>query len=117
MNLNIRRAVLVLSSLVLTFVILRIYLHHFPATKLDIAGYNIHDIYTGILLLSLGGLPLIFFAGNNRLLDIASMAFGSGLSLALDEWVYLIITDGSDAAYLAPISLGCAVVLIYAMYW
>jgi hypothetical protein len=36
--------------------------------------------------------------------DAATIGFGIGLSLALDEWVYLITTDGSNASYLLPIS-------------
>jgi hypothetical protein len=30
--------------------------------------------------------------------------FGIGLALALDEWVYLIVTDGTNASYLLPVS-------------
>ncbi len=37
--------------------------------------------------------------------DAAVVGFGVGLALALDEWVYLIATDGSNAAYLLPGSL------------
>ena len=40
------------------------------------------------------------------------MAFGAGLSLALDEWVYLIATDGTNASYLLPVSLWGGVVMI-----
>ncbi len=95
-----------------TFITLRIYLHHFPGTNLSIGNYNIHHLFTGLVFITAGGLPLIFFQGTNRLLDIAALVFGIGLSLALDEWVYLIATDGSDAAYLLPISLWGAVALI-----
>jgi hypothetical protein len=111
-NLNKKRVVLVLGSLVVTFVILRIYLHLFPGTNFDVGEYNIHHLYTGLLLLTIGGLPIIFFHGNNRILDLASITFGAGLSMALDEWVYLITTDGSDVSYLLPISFWGAVVMI-----
>ena len=35
----------------------------------------------------------------------AIVGFGTGLSLMLDEWVYLIVTDGSNQSYLRPVSL------------
>jgi len=111
-NLNKKRAVLVLASLVVTFVTLRIYLHLFPGTNFDVGDYNIHHLYTGLLLVTIGGLPLIFFHRNSRMLDVASITFGAGLSMALDEWVYLITTDGSDISYLLPISFWGAVVMI-----
>ena len=63
MNLNKRRSVLVLSALLLTFLILRVYLHLSPVSNFDVAGYNIHHLFTGLLLITLGGLPLVLFAG------------------------------------------------------
>ena len=112
MTLNKKRVVLVLGSLVVTFVALRMYLYLFPGTNFDVGNYNIHHLYTGLIFITIGGLPIIFFHGNNRMLDIASITFGAGLSMALDEWVYLITTDGSDASYLLPISFWGAVVMI-----
>ena len=42
----------------------------------------------------------------------ALRAFVLGLGLALDEWVYLIVTDGSNASYLLPISFWGGVVVV-----
>ena len=112
MSLHKRRVVLVLFSLLLTFVALRLYLHLFPGTNLDVGAYNIHHLFIGLLLITLGGLPLVIFHGDNRRLDVASVTFGAGLSMALDEWVYLIATDGSDMSYLLPISFWGGVVMI-----
>ncbi len=112
MNLNVKRVIVVLTSVLVTFVALRIYLHLFPSTNLDVGNYNIHHLFTGLLLIAIGGLPLVFFDGSSRKLDIASAIFGIGLSMAFDQWVYLIATDGSDASYLLPISLWGAVVMI-----
>ena len=37
--------------------------------------------------------------------SLAAVAvFGVGLSLALDEWLYLIVTDGTNESYLLPVS-------------
>ncbi|MDH5327820.1 MAG: hypothetical protein OEZ68_15295 [Gammaproteobacteria bacterium] len=114
MGINHRRGVLVLLSLVATFVIMRIFLHNFPGTNLDIGQYNIHHLFTGLLLLTVSGLPLIVIQGNHRILDLAALVFGAGLSMALDEWVYLIATDGSDSAYLLPVSIIGATIVILA---
>jgi len=74
---------------------LRIYLYFLPSTNLDIGSFNIHHLFVGILLIIVAGLPLILFSGLSRLFKFSSIAFGSGLSLILDEWLYLIVTDGS----------------------
>ena len=65
-----------------------------------------------MLLITFAGLPLVLFHGNSRKLDAAAIGFGAGLGMALDEWVYLITTDGSDASYLLPISLWGGAVMI-----
>jgi hypothetical protein len=111
-SLNYRRVVWVVVALLLTFVVLRVYLYFSPGSNLDIGTYNIHHLFIGLLLITFAGLPLVLFHGNSRKLDVAAIAFGAGLSMALDEWVYLITTDGSDASYLLPISLWGGAVMI-----
>jgi hypothetical protein len=112
MHTTSRRALLVLAALVVPFVALRLYLHRWPDTDLNVGPYNVHHLYTGVLLMTLGGVPLALFRGTSRLLDAAAVVFGIGLSLALDEWVYLIATDGTNASYLLPVSLWGAVTMI-----
>jgi len=112
MVINKRRVVLLLISILVSEIVLRSYLHMYPGTNLDVAGYNIHHLFTGLLLVVIGGLPLVFFHGNNRILDLNTLIFGCGLSLTMDEWVYLIATDGSDSSYLLPVSFWGAVIMI-----
>lgn len=113
-----RRAVLIIFSLISTFVILRLFLHMSPDTDLDIGGYNIHHIYTGLVIITVFGLPLCLLGGGNLLLDISALGFGSGLSMALDELVYIIVTDGSNSAYLLPVSLWGGVFMVsVAVLW
>lgn len=109
---NRRRALLVPLTILITFVVMRAYLHHSPGTNLNVGAYNIHHLFTGLLLVTLGGLPLVLFQGDSRWLDVSAILFGAGLSMALDEWVYLITTDGSDASYLLPISLWGGAVMV-----
>ncbi|MDP9176591.1 MAG: hypothetical protein M3O61_02825 [Gemmatimonadota bacterium] len=109
---NTRRAKLVLGALVVTFVVTRVMLTMSPDSDFDVAGYNIHHLFTGLLLITAGGIPLALFSGRSLTLDAASVAFGSGLALALDEWVYLIATDGSNASYLLPVSLKGGILMV-----
>ena len=107
-----RRALLCLCALVVTFVVLRAYLYVSPNTDFNVGAYNIHHLYSGLVLIVLGGLPLAMFHGQSRFLDGAALVFGVGLSMALDEWVYLIATDGSNASYLLPVSFWGGVIAI-----
>ncbi|HEX9669845.1 MAG TPA: hypothetical protein VGC93_10210 [Thermoanaerobaculia bacterium] len=107
-----RRLRLFLLGLLLPFAALRLLLHASPNANFDVGGYNVHHLFTGLLLVTAGGVPLAVRRGPERLLDLCAGVFGVGLSLALDEWVYLIATDGSDASYLLPISLWGGVVMV-----
>ncbi len=109
---NIRRARIIAASIVVTFVAFRAMLHASPNSDFDVGGYNIHHLFTGLLLIVAGGLPLALFPGGSRLIDAAAIVFGIGLSLALDEWVYLIATDGSNASYLVPVSFWGGVIVV-----
>jgi hypothetical protein len=107
-----RRVLILAASLVLPFVVQRLYLNQFPATDFNVGPYNIHHLFTGVVLITIGGIPLAIFGGQSRWLDLAAAVFGVGLSMALDEWVYLITTDGTNASYLLPISFWGGVVMI-----
>lgn len=83
-----------------------------PDADFNVAGYNIHHLYTGLLILTACGIPLVLGVRQSRLGDWLTAGFGVGLSLALDEWVYLIATDGSNASYLLPVSFWGGVVVV-----
>ena len=107
-----RRARLIVGSLLLTFVVIRVMLHMSPNSDFNVGGYNVHHLFTGILLLTAGGIPLTLFPGRSVILDLSAVLFGAGLSLVLDEWVYLIATDGTNASYLLPVSLRGGIIMI-----
>ena len=89
-----------------------------PDADFHIAGYNIHHLFTGVLVAAAAAIPLVLRPGRSRGLDVACLLFGAGLALALDEVVYLIATDGSNASYLLPVSFwgGVAVVGLGALW-
>jgi hypothetical protein len=100
-----RNGVILVVAMAATFVLLRTALHASPDADFNVAGYNVHHLFTGLLLVAAGGVPLAIFRGSTRRLDASLVLFGAGLGMALDEWVYLIATDGSNASYLLPVSL------------
>ena len=107
-----RNMTVLVLSIAVTVIVLRMSLHASPDSDFDVAGYNIHHLFTGLLLITIGGIPLAIFQRPTRALIVARVVFGVGLGMALDEWVYLIATDGSNASYLLPVSLWGAVVVV-----
>ena len=107
-----RNGLLLVLSMALTFVILRVALHASPDSDFNVGTYNVHHLFTGLLLIAAGGIPLALFRGSTHRLDLALIVFGIGLGMALDEWVYLIATDGSNASYLLPVSFWGGVVVV-----
>ena len=96
---------LLITAMAVTFVVTRAYLHWRPDTDLNIGQYNIHHLFTGVLIVAICGIPAILGLSGRKAQIIMTMGFGVGLSLALDQWVYLIVTDGTNASYLLPVSL------------
>jgi hypothetical protein len=113
-----RRATVLIAAMGLTFAVMRAYLHVSPNTDLTIAGYDIHHLFTGLVLVALGGIPAVLLPRRHRLAPLAVAAFGVGLALALDEWLYLIVTDGTNASYLLPVSFwgGLAAIVLAILY-
>jgi hypothetical protein len=100
-----------LAAFVATFIVIRTWLWFTPNADFDVAGYNIHHLFTGVLLLLASMLPLALGAAAGAPAVIPTVLAGVGLSLVVDEWVYLIVTDGSNASYLLPVSFWGAVVM------
>jgi apolipoprotein N-acyltransferase len=58
------------------------------------------------------GIPLILNGGRSRWSKIQTVVFGVGLAMAVDVWIYLIVTDGSNASYLLPVSFYGSVMVV-----
>ena len=96
-----KRTSIFISALIITLIVLRIFLSNFPSANLDIGKYNIHHLFVGAFLIIVAIIFFVFNIVNNFLIALAG--FSSGL--ILDEIVYLIATDGSDASYFTSVSL------------
>jgi len=108
-----REGRLLMAAMVIPFVLFRVYLHSFPNTDLNVGNINVHHLFSGFLLVLAGGIPLALQVVRRR--TPALLIFGAGISLVLDEWVFLIATNGSNEAYLTrPSWLGGAVMIALA---
>ena len=118
MKVDRNRMFVLMVSMIGVFVVLRISLHLSPNSNFNVGGYNIHHLFTGLILIMLGGVPLVISHLGTKLGLLATAIFGVGLGMALDEWVYLITTDGSDESYLLPISFwgGVAAIAVAIAY-
>jgi hypothetical protein len=100
------------SALLATFAALRIWLNITPNADFNVLGYNIHHLFTGVLIVTVSAIPLAIGVSPSRGRDVLVGALGVGLALVLDEWVYLITTPGTNADYLLPISFRGGVAMI-----
>lgn len=99
------RARVIVAAQLTTLAVVRTYLHLSPDSDLMIGGYNVHHLFTGLLLVVGCAIPLALRPRDTARMRFVAAGFGAGLALTLDEWVYLIVTDGSNASYLLPVSL------------
>lgn len=107
-----KRAQLILAGMIVTFVAMRLFLYFAPNADLNAGRYNIHHFFTGVIVMSITGILLGAFEDGGRILSMAATGFGVGLGLTLDEWVYLIATDGSNASYWLPVSVWSSIIAI-----
>ncbi len=115
---------LLLVPLVATFLLMRLYLHLVnPDADLFIGRHNVHHLFSGAVLAVPAALVVAFVPQETPVRWFALVFLGTGSSMVLDQVVFLITTDGSNAAYLLPVSLwgaivleGLAVALLVALY-
>ncbi|HJU74843.1 MAG TPA: hypothetical protein VJ717_13960 [Gemmatimonadaceae bacterium] len=107
-----RRGWILIVTMAASFLVMRGSMALRPDADFNVAGYNIHHLFTGLLILTICGIPLIIGNVQGRMGDWLTAGFGIGLALALDEWVYLIATDGSNASYLLPVSFWGGVIIV-----
>lgn len=104
---------LLIVPMLLAFASVRLLLYIVPGVGGSrVAGFHVHHLLVGILLVVLGGIPAVLLAGPRRSRSVAIVVFGLGLGLALDEWVLFVLREASPAtAYSSPGSVAGAAVL------
>lgn len=102
----------ILIPLAVTFVGQRLFLHLINAdADLYILGHNVHHLFVGAAM-AIPAAFILAFQPETALLRLGALAaLGSGSSMVLDELIYLIATDGTNASYLKPISLWSAIIM------
>jgi hypothetical protein len=105
------RATLIRRSMLLTVAVTRAYLWFRPNADFNVGPHNIHHLFTGALLMSAAGIAASLDL-RRPARDATAVAFGIGLALTLDEWIYLIVTDGTNAMYWStPSVVGAAIAI------
>ena len=98
---------LFIAMLLATLFVVRASLFISPFSNLNIGPYNTHHLFLGAFLLVVVVIFLIIGISNKLVIMLAGVAS----ALVVDEIIYLIATDGSDLAYLTPVSFWGAVAL------
>ena len=93
------RAAIVCRSMLAAFALTRLSLWFRPNADFNVGPYNIHHLFTGVLIMSAAGIAATAPMLGSRARDACAALFGLGLALTLDEWIYLIVTDGTNASY------------------
>jgi len=107
-----------IGGILASFMVARAFLYFSPDSDFNVAGYNIHHLFSGILVAIICLMPLLIVRPKGRKGAVLAFFSGAGLGMILDEWVYLIVTDGSNASYLLPVSFwgGLAMVIACVAY-
>jgi hypothetical protein len=95
-----------------TFLCQRLYLHLVRVQHVYPAGYLVHHLFTGTLVLIPAAFALAFGTRDRVLALLAPVALGVGSAMVLDEVTYLVATQATDEDYVSPVSLWGAVILI-----
>jgi len=100
---------LIVVPMLATVFSLRLYLHLVHVRHIYPGGYLLHHFFIGVLI-EIPSAFLLAFGTRHRVLP--RVALGVGTGLMLDEMVYLVATNASDADYISRRSLIGSAVLI-----
>lgn len=100
---------LILLPMLATVFSLRLYLHLVHVRHIYPGGYLVHHLFVGVLI-QVPAAFLLAFGTRHRVL--ARVGLGVGAGLILDEIVYLVATQASDADYVSRVSLVGSLILV-----
>src|SRR5204863_2444507 len=86
---------LILLPLLGTFVCQRLYLHLVRVQHIYPAGYLVHHLFVGALIVIPAAFLLAFGTGRRLLAISAPIALGIGSAMILDEVTYLVATKAT----------------------
>ena len=96
---------LILLPMLGTFAVMRLFLHLVRVQHIQPGGVLVHHLFTGTLLVIPAAFLLAFGTRHRWLALLTPVALGIGSAMVLDEMVYLVMTQASDADYTSPLSL------------
>ena len=102
----------ILIPMMATFICQRLYLHLVRVQHIHAGGYLIHHLFSGALLVIASAFVLAFGTRNRWLAHLTPAALGIGSAMVLDEVIYLVATQASDADYVSALSFWGAFVLV-----
>jgi hypothetical protein len=91
---------------------IRGYVHLVQIHHIYLAGYVVHHLFWGVLLVLPSSFVLAFRPPQHWLANVATVVLGAGAGLVLDEIVYLVATNGTDKDYVSGISVGGSLLFI-----
>src|SRR2546423_8738973 len=103
---------LVLLPMLATFAGQRLYLHLGGVRHVYPAGYLVHHLFAGVLIVIPAAFVLAFGTRGRALAVLTPAALGVGTAMVLDEIVYLVATRATDEDYVSGVSLGGAAVFV-----
>lgn len=87
----------------LTIVFFRILVFFVGEKSLFITGREIHHFYLGVILVMICGI-LFFFSKLKKIKKYSLIFFAVGVGAIVDEFTYILFTNGTHTDYSSPIS-------------
>ncbi len=81
--------------------------------SLIIYGVEFHHLFTGLLIISISELLLLFLCNNKLLYKFLATFIVIGLTLVADQATYILMVPLSDEAFFSPFSFWGAIVCIF----
>jgi len=107
-----RQLYLVNISMLVVYLVIRVYLHAFPNSDFFVLGYEVHHYFTGSIILFIAVVLFIAFGSRKEIGNVLCIFIGLSLALMLDELVFLIATDGTNTSYIQSVSFYGSIVSI-----
>ena len=89
---------------IFTLLATRIFLHYFISINISFLKYHIPHLFLGIILL-FSALPFLLFNFSYKIKTYAIAFTGIATAFIIDEYAFLVFTNGTDPAYIGSVSV------------